>query len=420
MKYLCVTHVPVFAGQSPGMLRFTRAHLRDLLPQAAALREAGFDFVLATPLFETIDARTLAHHEIVTLPKHQRPFSYVPLPGYRTMPQFLSARNALLDQIRIAASDADIVQLGAGGHPMALGQVAWPVISKLRKKRVFVFGSDPFPALAKAVTSGRNPAKRLAKQLGVRQFEKFCANAIKEADLVFTHTTAIADRFRKAWADHCHVFDQPPLTREQISRDLGARAARLSDNSKPVRLVSVGETSLTKGVDHLLRSLGKARRLSAKLELDLIGDLTQSADLMDVLRAEKLENAVRLRGRIDLTAAFDEADAFVASSLIPQNDPIIYTAAARGLPIVTYQSGSPAADAQLTSAGCAVVVERGDSLRLAQALLDLARDRTKLIEMSRQATEFAYASTIDAVHERRAELALKCVKESSYARSESH
>lgn len=417
MKYLCITHVPVFAGQSPGVLRFTRAHLRDLLPQANALQEAGFDFVLATPLFETIDARTLSKHEIVDLPKHERPFSYVPLPGYRTMPQFLSTRPRLLEAIRIAAYDADIVQLGAAGHPIAMGQVAWPVIGKLKKKRIFVFGSDPFPALAKHAASGRNPAKRLGKQLNVQRFETFCARMIREADLVFTHAATVADRFARTWSDRCHVFDHPPLNREQIARDVAPRIARLKDAKSPIRLVSVGATALTGGVDHLLHSVAKARRLSANIELDLIGDLTQSADLMDVLRAEKLESAVRLRGVVEPTRLFDEADLFVASPLIPQNDPIIYLAAARGLPIVTYQSGSPTADAQLTAAGCGVVVERGDSLRLAQTLLELSRDRARLMDMATQALEFAYASTIDRVHERRAELALQCVKDSVYVRS---
>jgi glycosyltransferase involved in cell wall biosynthesis len=138
---------------------------------------------------------------------------------------------------------------------------------------------------------------------------------------------------------------------------------------------------------------------------------------MDLLRSEKLEKAVRLRGVIDAKTAFDEADVYVASSLIPQNDPTIYLAAARGLPIVTYQSGSPAADAQLESAGCAVVVPRGENDLLSQALLDLARDRTKLVRMSKQAIEFATANTIDRVHEQRAELAMKCVKEAVFARS---
>ncbi len=412
MKYLCVTHVPVFAGQSPGVVRFTRAHLRELLPQATALREAGFEFVLATPLYDTIDARTLAQHEIVDLPKHDRPFAYVPLPGYRTMPQFLSARAELLEQVRIAAKGADIIQLGAAGHPTALGQVAWPVVSKLNKKRIFVFGSDPFPGLARHAASGRNPAKRIAKQLSVQRFEKFCGRAIRDANLVFAHSPALADRFRRAWSDRCHTFDPQPLARAEILADPTDRLARLSDKSRPLRLVSIGETSLTRGVDHLLRSLGKARRLSEKLELDLIGDLTASADLMDVLRSEKIGNAVRLRGVIDPVAAFDDADLFVASSLIPQNDPIIFLAAARALPIVTYQSGTPA-DALLESAGCAMVIPRGENDLLSQALLDLGRDRAKLVEMSKQAIRFASASTIDRVHERRAELAMQCVKSSS-------
>jgi len=135
----------------------------------------------------------------------------------------------------------------------------------------------------------------------------------------------------------------------------------------------------------------------------LAGDLIGSADLMDLIRTEKLESAVRLHGVANPSLTRQlifAADVFISSSLIPSTDPIIFLAVARGLPIVTYQSG--VLDDLLIQANAGLVVPRGETNMLAQVILDLSRDRARVETMSKQAIAWASASSLDAVHRDRA------------------
>ena len=397
MRYLLATHISAYPGQSPGVLRWPGAWVADVQAQARALRDAGFELTIAAPMLDTIEARALAKQEFVDLKLADQPFRFVPLPGFRTATQFVAARSELRKIVAQHAKISDVVQLGPGGHPVSLGQTLWPTIAGLTAKKVFVFASDPIPAREKHATSGRNPAKRLAKQLAVRQLETFCAKAIHDADVVFAQHPSVQQRFSKFWSGHCHTLFTTRLP------DSLTGVPHTPDNRKPLRLLCFGSSTLTRGLDHLLRAIAKARRLSAKVELDLAGDLIGSADLMDLIRTEKLESAVRLHGVANPSLTRQlifAADVFISSSLIPSTDPIIFLAVARGLPIVTYQSG--VLDDLLIQANAGLVVPRGETNMLAQVILDLSRDRARVETMSKQAIAWASASSLDAVHRDRA------------------
>ncbi len=405
MRYLLATHISAYSGQSPGVLRWPAEWVADLRAQAKALKKAGFDVTVAAPVLEAIDARTLAKREIADITLKDELFRFIRLPGYRTAAQFMGARTSLRKIIADEAKQADVVQLGAGGHPISLGQTLWPTVSGVQAKRVFVFSSDPVPARQRHAHSGRNPAKRLAKQLAARQFETFCAKAIREADLVFAQDASVSTRFPQSWENHCHTTFTTHLPDSLLGEP------RSPDTRKPLQMLCFGSSGLTRGLDHLLRALAKARRLSGKVELDLAGDLIGSQELMDLIRDEKLEAGVRLHGIANLALQrqlIDSADLLVSSSLVPTTDPIIFLAAARGLPIVTYQSG--VLDDQIIQARAGLIVPRGETNMLAQVILDLSRDRGRVETMSKQAIAWAKASSLDAVHRDRAEKVLKLFK----------
>ncbi|HEY0008697.1 MAG TPA: glycosyltransferase [Tepidisphaeraceae bacterium] len=415
MHYLLLTHVPAYVGQSPGMLRLSTTWLADLSAQAAALREVGFTLHVATPQHETIDAAALAAQRIIDVPLADQCFQYHPLPGYRTTPQFLAARASLRNTIAAAAAKADVVQMGPGGHPFAMGQTAWPIVRRAGKKRIFVFAEDPFPALARYAATGRNPAKRIAKTLAVRRLEQFCGRAIREADLTFSHNISIAERFAAACNDRCHTFAPSGLRDADLADETTrcARFGRLIDEPAPLRLFCNGGAQLTRGVDHLLRALAKARRLGAKIDLDLYGELTTSADLMNVVRSEKIESVVRLHGRLSeasVASAMDHADLLAAAALVPGVEQSFNLAMARGLGVATYQSGEN--DRHLQNSGGALVLPRGETNVLAQTLLDLSRDRKRVIALSEAAAAHAAGVTLDAIHRQRAKLAWECCQTS--------
>lgn len=400
-RYLLLTHIPAVATRDPGVIRWPAKWVQHLAAQADALSDAGFGVTVATPLLSGADPKPDYADCVLA---NQR-YTFAPVDGYRTMAQYMTRRNAVRRWIDSLAREADIVQLGVGGHPVALGQVAWPVVSKTPAKRLLVFSSDPIPGKVRHAASGRNPAKRLAKNVSAQRLERFCAGAIRDADLVFAHDDAVARRFAADWSDRCHTFFASPLRETELG------AVRTCSASNPVRIVCVGTALATRGVDHLLRAVGKARRLSARVELDLVGDLIESAELMNLVREEKLESVLRLHGRLSdaqIRAVLDAADLYVSPSLIPAFDPIIYLACGRGLPIVTYESDA-ATDQRLREAGAGLVIPRGEAALLAQAILDLATGRARLGAMSERAMAWARATSLDAIHRERARLARSVV-----------
>ncbi|MGC4031245.1 MAG: hypothetical protein QM754_05795 [Tepidisphaeraceae bacterium] len=163
-------------------MRLTEAFRDDLLAEASALRTAGFEVTLATPRHDSPDDKTLARERFVDVKLADFRITDAPLPAYHTMRQFLSAKSKLTDAIQAATTNAGVVQMGAGGHPMALGQFAWPLVDPKKSKRIFVFAGDPLPGRERGVRSGHNPAKQLAKMLALRQFAAFCRSAVTEAE----------------------------------------------------------------------------------------------------------------------------------------------------------------------------------------------------------------------------------------------
>lgn len=408
MKYVLLTHVPTYPGQSPGVVRMTEAFRDDLLAEAAALRQAGFDLTLATPRHASPDAKALASERFVDVKLAQHGVADAPLPAYRTMPQFVAARAALEKTIVQITRDAAVVQLGAGGHPTALGQFAWPLIDALTSKRVFVFAGDPLPGRRRAIVSGRNPAKRLAKGLAVRSFDTFCRQAVRESDLVFAHDPAVAKRFNRDWNDRCHTFARPPIGDADLAGPavLARRQKRLGDATRPLRLVTLGPPTATAGVDHLLQAVAKVRRLGVTAVLALAPGSAPPG--LAALRTELgLEGAVT-QDDGGVAASLDAGDLFVSAPLVPGENPAIFSAAARGLPIVSYWSG--AADHEAADAGGLIGVDRGETDRLSSLLLELSRDRPKLAAMAESARGWAEGVTRDGVHRSRAALVRQAVQ----------
>ncbi len=406
MKYVLLTHIPTFAGQTPAHIRWSSDWMNDLSAEVEALTSTGFEVTVATPMLPAPDSNALSRSTLVEIPLKKQAFTYAPLPGYRTMSQYLTHQLSLKKAIRKLLVDADVVQYGPGGHPISLGQIAWPIIRKSVAKKIFVFSDDPIPAWQKYAASGRNPAKRLAKKVAMQQLEKFCNKAVRESDLVFAHHPEVEKRFAKSWSKHCHSFHPMKLRDQQIGKSRTS-----SDKNKPLRIVSMGSAGFTRGVDHLFKALAKARRLNAKIELDLAGDVIGSAELMNILRDQSLESHVRLHGRLPegkLIELFDDCDLLAACELIPAFDPIIFLGLARGMPILTYQSGS--LDESIIGRDAGMVVPRGETLHLAQALLDLAANRSRVVTMSKQAIAWARESTLDTIHRTRAGLAMDCVR----------
>lgn len=413
MKYLLVNHVALGRAGSPGRFRIGDLWLQDLSAQARAVAAAGMKLVVATPCV-AVDQPLSASGSFNTLEivPQEHGFEYFPLPRYLSMLQYLLVGKSLMRRLRgiIGMEDVGVVQMGYGGHPVALGQVAWPIVGALGKKRIWVFdGADPFPRLQLDASKTRNPIKRALKRRRVRAFERFCAKVVRDADLVFAHNASVVQRFASSWGPHCHAFDRSFVTDEILidPEQLARRQGRLLEADRPLRLVVAGRQIFIKGTDQVIRAVAKARRLSVPIELDVLGDGEDLETFKKVAAEEKVEDAVRFLGTVpygtELFDAWGRCDVMVVTNLTAEISRNVLLACARGLPLVTYTN--PGTDQMLRDADAAIIVPRADVDRLADAFIKAHRDRARLAQLAMNGWRTARAKNLDDTHRRRAELA---------------
>ena len=415
-KYLLVSHVPFGRTAAPDRFLIGDLWLEDLRAQTASLREQGVRLVLAAPLMDELNVALTGSFNVVELSPAEVGFEYERLPFYISMKQFLQTKSRTIARLAEVMRDADIVQVGYGGHPVALGEIALPLAKRMNKKVIWVFdGADPFPRLELHARQQRNPIKRWLQSTLVRRFQRTCRDAVRECDLVFAHNIAVVERFRDVWdPKRCYHFDRSFVTDEILLSDaqLGERQRWLTDTAQPLRLIAAGRQIAIKGTDHVLRALKQARDRNVPVELDIIGegdDLPQFKRLANDLR---LDGAVRFGGTMPYgKPLFDEwskAHVMVITNLTAEISRNVLLSMARGLPLVMY--ANPGTDELIKASGAGVLVPTGDVDGLARAFEQMARDRSTLPQMAAGGLRMARQKTLDATHRERAALAADLVR----------
>lgn len=410
MKYLLINHVPFGRGSSADTFRVGDMWLEDLRAQAKAIRDAGMELIVATPLVDDLNLAPSGSFNSVEIRPRDYGFDYAPLPYYITFKQFLKVKSEMIARLFQVFRDVDLVQMGYGGHPVALGEVAWPVATKLNKKRLWTFdGADPFPRLELHASEEKNPIKRWAKKFAVRHFEKFCRSAVRDADMVFAHNAAVVERFKDVWNGRCHQFDRSFVTDEILisPEQLAEKQRRLKDASHPLRLVCAGRQIMIKATDHVLRAIKQARDRGVQLELTVMGDGEDLSKFKSLSTELGLDSRVRFAGTVaygkPLFDAWDNEHVMVITNLTAEISRNVLLAMARGLPLIMY--ANPGTDELIKSSGAGMLVPKGDIAALADAFERAARDRDALAEMCAKGLSVASKNTLDATHRRRAELA---------------
>ena len=100
-----------------------------------------------------------------------------------------------------------------------------------------------------------------------------------------------------------------------------------------------------------------------------------------------------------------QADIMLVTNLTAEISRNVLLTLARGLPLVTYEN--PGTDALLRENQAAVIVPKGNVEALADALAQLSRDRAKLVELAENGLKLASNKTLQATHQKRAELAAR-------------
>lgn len=411
MRYLLINHVPFGRGSTAERYVVGDMWLEDLRAQARAIAEAGMTLIVATPMVEKLEMKGSGSFNLIEITPAEHGFEYRPLPYYITMTQFLKTKSQVIARLAEVMRDVDVVQMGYGGHPVALGEIALPLAEKMGKKTIWVFdGADPFPRLELHAQQQKNPLKRWVQSALVRRFAGTCRSAVKRSDLVFAHNAAVVERFRDVWDDRrCHAFDRSFVTDEILLSDeeLAKRQRRLLEADRPLRLVVAGRQIAIKGTDHVLRAMKPARDRGAQIELDVLGegdDLEQFKALASELA---LDEVVRFCGTVPygkpLFEAWANAHVMVITNLTAEISRNVLLSMARGLPLVMY--ANPGTDELIRTSGAGTLVPTGDVAALSHALERAATDRAALVEMAANGLATARTKTLDATHRKRAQLA---------------
>jgi glycosyltransferase involved in cell wall biosynthesis len=328
------------------------------------------------------------------------------------MAQYLCKHHWTIAALKRVIHGADLMQAGYGGHPVALGSLAWPIARQLGARRIWVFdGADPIPRLRLEADQARNPLKRVAKHYAARRFEQFCRDAVREADLVFVHNAAVVERFKGVWdSQRCHAFDRSFVTDETLidAAELAERQRRIRETSLPLRLVAAGRQIGIKGTDQVLRAMRQAIDRGAKLELDVWGD-GEDLPRFKMLAIElRLDALVRFGGTVPygkpLFDAWAEGHAMIITNLTAEISRNVLLGMARGMPLIAYRN--PGTDELIHRSGAGILVPTGDVDALSAALVQAWRDRESLAGMCEAGVSAARENTLDATHRRRAELAV--------------
>ena len=407
MRYLLVNHLAFGRGSAPGRYTARDTWLQDLRAQNDAIRGAGMTLALAAPLADVIHPDGAS--AIVEVDPRELGFEYHPLPRYQSFAGYLRVRRALRAALRDAVAGASVVQCGYGGHPVPLGQVAWPIAAALKKRRIWVFdGGDPFPQWEFHARQIKNPLKRWARLKQLGRFGKFCARAVADADLVFAHNSSVVERFRSSWHANCHQFHRSFVTAELLIDDatLARKQQALLDRSQPLKLVAAGRQIAIKGTDQLLRAIAAARQRGAVVELDVLGE-GEDLPRFRALAAElKLDGAVRFAGTVPygkpLFDAWDARHCLVVTNLTSEFSRNLLLGMARGLPLITYDNPG---DGLIAPNGAGVIVPKGNEAALADAIYDAWQDRERLANVAAIALPIARQTTLQSTHARRAALA---------------
>jgi glycosyltransferase involved in cell wall biosynthesis len=272
-------------------------------------------------------------------------------------------------------------------------------------------GADPFPRLELEVSNEKNPLKRFVKQRATNHKIEFCRNAIRNADLVFSHNAAVVERFKDVWNGKCHAFDRSFVTDEILLTDIEQRKQQLLETNRPLRLVCAGRQIKIKGTHQVIEAVKKLREMNVPVELNIMGDGDDLPEFQKLANDLGVSDIVRFSGTVPYgQPLFDEwakADIMLITNLTAEISRNVLLGAARGLPLVTYEN--PGTDALLRDARAAVIVPKGDVEQLACAIAHLARNRAKLVELAENGLKLARTKTLDATHRQRAELAAQLV-----------
>jgi len=319
-------------------------------------------------------------------------------------------------QVADLARQAQVVHTTIGDAFRPFCVAAVDIARRAHKPTVFVVDQDIVlrMELARAALSWPRRIESLAH---AALYERQCRQACAQADLVMLKGRTTVARF----GPHARLFrpieDTSYLSHEIVDEAVvQARNARLLGRQEPLRLAFCGRLVAIKGVDIGIGLVAQARRAGADVVLDLIGGGPELQNLRRLAADQGVADAVCFHGAMPygpaLLQRLASAHALLFTPRIDETPRMIFDGYAAGLPLV-----ARAID---------YVVERGESEQAAvllpqdlsgqeaaavATLVELDRDRQRLVDLSHHALKAAHEHAADRWYERRARWTFEMVEQ---------
>jgi glycosyltransferase involved in cell wall biosynthesis len=185
-------------------------------------------------------------------------------------------------------------------------------------------------------------AERMKAEVYSRLYERLCRWGVSHASLCLLKGRALMDRYArfaknvKCFHNTSHSLHDvlpPEVVRERF-RD------RIDGSGFTLRLVYCGRLLMRKGLDHSVRVIAEARRLGASVELDLIGDGPERAEIAALVESLGLSQVVRFLGTRPygkpLIKELGKYDALLFTPIAEDTPRMIFDGYAAGLPVLGY------------------------------------------------------------------------------------
>ena len=191
--------------------------------------------------------------------------------------------------------------------------------------------------------------------------------------ITFTQGSALGEKYEKH--NNGRVFPMMMMVSDTALRPIDEIEAAACESSTPV-ILYVGRLSPEKGVANLLRAASVLMRDNHQFTLRVVGNGQEEASLQQLAADLGIESRVEWVGRVshgpDLFKEYDSATVFVLPSLSEGSPAAIAEAMARGVPVVASHVGGVPDLVKENETG--LLVDAGDSQRLAEAILKLMSD----------------------------------------------
>jgi glycosyltransferase involved in cell wall biosynthesis len=227
---------------------------------------------------------------------------------------------------------------------------------------------------------------------------------VKLSDLVLMKEPQQVEDFGKG-AEHVRFFQDPNFTAGDVvpPAELAKKVAHLEDDTKPLRVMYFGRYVPYKGVDRMIEAVAYARAHGANLTFDLMGNGDEEPRLKKLVADAGIGDIVdwlptRAYGA-PLFEVLRERDLLLACPLTPDTPRSTWDAIASGMSVLAFDTPFYVGMGKKT--GAVETVPWPDARAMGEKLLDMARNKKRLVPVVQRAAQIARDNPHEAWLQRR-------------------